>query len=78
MAELRGVGVRGFALDLEECEEGLCCTAAPVFDTDGCVVAALSISGPRFRLTDDRLDAEVAPRVVAAAERLSRDLGYGA
>jgi DNA-binding IclR family transcriptional regulator len=76
--ELRTVGVRGFALDLEECEEGLCCTAAPVYDRDGRVVAALSVSGPLFRLTEDRLISEIAPLVVAAGERLSRDLGYGA
>ena len=76
--ELRTVGVRGFALDLEECEEGLCCAAAPVYDTDGRVVAAVSVSGPQFRLSQDRLLAEVAPRVVAAGERLSRELGFGA
>ena len=76
--ELSSVGVRGFAVDLEECEEGLCCAAAPVYDTDGRVVAALSVSGPRFRLTQDRLLGEIAPLVAAAGERLSRDLGYGA
>lgn len=76
--ELRTVGVRGFALDVEECEEGLCCSAAPVYDMDGRVVAALSVSGPRFRLTEERLLSEVAPLVVASGERLSRELGYGA
>ncbi len=75
--ELRTVGVRGFALDLEECEDGLCCAAAPVYDTQGRVVAAVSVSGPQFRLTEDRLLTEVAPQVVAAGERLSRELGYG-
>jgi IclR family acetate operon transcriptional repressor len=68
--------VRGFALDLGEYDDGLCCTAAPVFDVEGQVVAALSVSGPAFRLGEDGLLAEVAPMVVSAAERLSRDLGY--
>lgn len=76
--ELRTVGVQGFALDREECEEGLCCAAAPVYDCEGRVVAALSVSGPRFRLNDDRLVSEIAPQVVRAGECLSRDLGYGA
>ncbi len=76
--ELRSVGARGVAIDLEECEEGLCCAAAPVYDTDGRVVAALSVSGPQFRLTEDRLVAEVASLVATAGERLSRELGYGA
>jgi DNA-binding IclR family transcriptional regulator len=75
---LRGVAVRGFATDMGECEEGLCCAAAPVFDGDGRLVAALSVSAPVFRLEEDRLLGEVAPQVVQAAERLSRDLGFGA
>lgn len=75
---LRGVAVQGFAVDLDECEEGLCCAAAPVFDVQGQVVAALSVSGPSFRMGEDRLLAEVAPLVVSAAERLSRELGYAA
>ena len=75
---LRTVAVRGFAVDIGECEEGLCCAAAPVFDGDGQVVAALSVSGPALRLGEDRLLDQVVPQVVAAGERLSRDLGYAA
>jgi DNA-binding IclR family transcriptional regulator len=75
---LRTVAVSGFALDVEECETGLSCAAAPVFDADGALVAALSVSGPSFRLTEERLHEEMVPLVVAAAERLSRDLGFGA
>jgi DNA-binding IclR family transcriptional regulator len=75
---LRTAAVRGFALDLGECEDGLCCAAAPVFDVGGRVVAALSVSGPAFRLGEDHLLDEVVPQVVAAGERLSRDLGYAA
>jgi IclR family KDG regulon transcriptional repressor len=75
---LRGVAVQGFAVDMGECEEGLSCAAAPVFDAAGDVVAALSVSGPSFRMGEDRLLAEVAPLVVSAAERLSRELGYAA
>ena len=40
------------------------------------VVAALSISGPSFRMSEQRLLSEIAPCVGAGAERLSRDLGY--
>jgi DNA-binding IclR family transcriptional regulator len=73
---LRTVAVRGFALDLEECERGLACAAAPVLDAEARVVAALSVSGPSFRLDEDRLLQEVVPPLTAAAERLSRELGY--
>ncbi len=75
---LSSVAVRGFGVDVGEYDEGLCCAAAPVFDVEGQVVAALSVSGPAFRLGEDRLLGEVAPLVVAAAGRLSRDLGYAA
>jgi IclR family KDG regulon transcriptional repressor len=74
--EIRGAAVQGFAIDLEECAEGLCCVAAPVLDETGEVIAALSLSGPAFRMGEKRLLGEVAPGVVAAAERLSRELGY--
>ena len=75
---LRTVAVQGFAVDCEECEEGLCCIAAPVYDGDGDLVAALSVSGPAFRLDEEGLLREVAPKVTEAADRLSRDLGYSA
>ncbi len=72
---LRGVAVRGFALDIEECEEGLRCAAAPIFDADGSVAGALSVSGPAFRLSEGHLLSEIAPAVVQVADALSRELG---
>jgi DNA-binding IclR family transcriptional regulator len=75
---LRMVAGAGFALDLEECEPGLCCAAAAVHDANGRMVAALSISGPAFRLGEERLLRCVVPAVTGAAEALSRELGYTA
>lgn len=72
---LRTVAAQGFALDLEECESGLCCVAAPVFAAQGRCIAALSISGPALRLTEDRLHREVLGVLTASAERLSSQLG---
>jgi DNA-binding IclR family transcriptional regulator len=74
---VRTVAGQGYALDVEECEEGLSCAAAPVYDRTGLVVAALSVSGPSFRLGTDELLRDIVPRVTASADRLSRDLGYG-
>jgi DNA-binding IclR family transcriptional regulator len=75
--ELQAVASLGFALDLQECELGLVCAAAPVFDATGAVVAALSVSGPTVRLDDDDLHRRIVPAVQAAAEQLSRQLGFG-
>jgi len=73
---LRTVAGQGWAVDLEEYEPDLCCAAAPVHDAEGRVIAALSISGPAFRLDEAMLHQRVVPAVRQAAERLSRDLGY--
>jgi len=72
------VASRGWALDQEECEPGLCCAAAPIFDGEGQLVAALSVSGPSFRLSEERLLDAVVPLVVAGGEQLSRELGFTA
>ena len=73
---LRSVASQGFALDLEECERGLACVAAPVLDASGGICAALSISAPAARLDEDALLREIVPLVTSAAERLSQELGY--
>ena len=75
-AHLHMVGAQGYALDLEECEIGLCCAAAPIHDDRGRVVAAISVSGPSFRLEPDILEQRIVPAVVQAAEELSRSLGH--
>ena len=76
LEHIRTVAGQGYALDLEECEEGLVCAAAPVHDASGRVAAAISISAPRARVGDEGLIGGLAPQVVAAAEGLSRELGY--
>lgn len=73
---LRTVKVQGLAIDVEECTSGMSCAAAPVFDHTGRLQAALSLSGPTFRLTEELLHREAVERVTAAAARLSQELGY--
>jgi len=74
--EIRAAAARGFAVDLEECEPGMVCAAAPVYDASGRLVAALSVSAPSVRVSEDDLHRHVAPSVVSAAEDLSRQLGF--
>lgn len=73
--ELAAVRARGYATTVEELEPGLNAMAAPVRDAHGDVVAAVSASGPAFRLTSERM-AEVAPILVAGAGEISHLLGY--
>ena len=73
--ELLRVRNAGFAVDDEEFEEGLRCIGAPVFDHRGHVIASISTAAPVFRLKKERL-SQVARLVMAAARRLSEDLGH--
>lgn len=74
-AQLADVRARGWATTVEEYELGLNAVAAPVRDHEGSVVAAVSVSGPSYRLSPEALE-RVAPRVVQAAQELSRRLGH--
>ncbi|PRC62597.1 IclR family transcriptional regulator, partial [Mycobacterium sp. ITM-2017-0098] len=67
-AELCAVRERGWASVTEELEVGLNAVAAPVFDVHGQVVAALSVSGPSYRLAVNRFD-EVAKQTIATADQ---------
>ena len=63
----------GYAVADEEMEPGLMAAAAPVRDAHGRIVAAVNVSGPRFRLLD-RLP-EMGREVMAAAAGLSSAIG---
>lgn len=64
----------GHAVAQEELEPGFVAVAAPVRDASGAVVAALSVGGPKARLSAEALRA-CARRVEAAARRVSLRLG---
>jgi IclR family acetate operon transcriptional repressor len=53
---LAAVRRNGYATAVAELEEGLVAVAAPVLDGTGACVAALSISGPAFRMRPESLD----------------------
>jgi len=54
--ELGKVKAQGYAVDDEECEEGVRCVAAPINDYMGKVMASISITGPSSRLTDEKIE----------------------
>jgi len=77
LEEIATIRSRGVAFDNEEHEKSVRCVAAPVFDAQGRVIAAISIAGPAFRMTAER-QQDLEPYVVKAAQRISRRLGYHA
>jgi DNA-binding IclR family transcriptional regulator len=74
-SELAAVRENGWASVEEELEIGLNAVAAPVYDSTAEVVAALSVSGPSYRLGSEHF-AQVAKQTVAAADGISRRLGW--
>lgn len=73
--ELARVRECGYAEALGEIEEGLNAVAAPVWDASGQVVAAVSVSGPAYRVTAERAP-ELGRLTMDAADGISRRLGY--
>lgn len=76
-AELQRVCQQGYAVDDEECSEGLRCVGAPVCDHRGTVVAALSVVAPCHRLPRAALTATIE-MVRGAAREISCRLGCSA
>jgi IclR family acetate operon transcriptional repressor len=64
----------GYAIDNEEAAKGLRCVAAPVYDSQGEVLAAISISGSKLRLPPERV-LSLGKLVRETAFDLTRELG---
>ena len=73
-AEIGKIRQLGWAEDREEFVIGAYCVAAPIYDFNGEVVAAVTITGPTQRIVDN-LDNFIV-QVKASALDISRELGY--
>ena len=73
--ELQKVRRLGYAMDNEECEIGVRCVAAPVYDFTGRMVAGLSISGPTTRITEASVP-EISAKLLEIAGRASAVMGF--
>lgn len=74
---LAAIRQRGTAVEEREADPDVSCVAAPVRDSSGRVVAALSISVPTIRW-NDRRRAELEELAVKGANALSTRLGHRA
>jgi IclR family transcriptional regulator, KDG regulon repressor len=73
--QLEEVREKGYATDEMEHEEGIRCIAAPIFDRKGKVAAAVSLSGPIFYITEERIPF-LRDRILKASEGISYQLGF--
>jgi IclR family transcriptional regulator, KDG regulon repressor len=68
--ELAAIREQGYAIDIEEFQEGINAVSAPIFSSEGQVLGSLSIIGPAFRMTKGKLGLH-GRKCADAASRLS-------
>lgn len=71
MQELEKVKEQGFALDDGEIMEGLRCVGAPIYDSDGLVRYAISVSGQVKDIYGKRLE-----RLIIETQRAAKEITY--
>jgi DNA-binding IclR family transcriptional regulator len=74
-SELDSIRVSGYATSGGERQPDAGSVAAPIFTVSGSVVGAISVCGPRYRVTAEFVE-RIAPKVTAAAAEISRRLGW--
>jgi IclR family transcriptional regulator, acetate operon repressor len=73
LADISDIRVRGYAFDHEEHESGICCVAAPIFSLQRDIFAGVSVTGPAYRVSVEKL-CDWSPDVVACAAEIMNDL----
>jgi DNA-binding IclR family transcriptional regulator len=68
--ELAAVRKQGYAIDIEEFQEGISAVSAPVFNSERQVMGTISIIGPAFRMTKEKLQL-LGRKCAKAAAQLS-------
>lgn len=71
LEQLEQIRELGFATSVEERELGTAAVAAPIFNRNGQLVAAIAASGPSNRLTQEKM-REYAPYILEAAYRMGK------
>ena len=75
LKELDRTSRRGYAVDDEEREEGVRCAGMAILDGRGDAIAAVSISGPSFRVTMQKIPA-IAGKLMTCVKGIQQDLGF--
>lgn len=75
MPVLEKARLEDIAFDNEECELGVRCVALPIRDYTGKIIAAMSITGTVYNLSEEFMQ-EIMPDFRNSIEEISRILGY--
>ncbi|HZG13696.1 MAG TPA: IclR family transcriptional regulator [Candidatus Bathyarchaeia archaeon] len=71
LEQLEQIRQHGYATSVEEREIGAAAIAAPIFNRSGKLVAALAVSGPSNRLTEEQMQMFAEP-IMEAAKRMGK------
>lgn len=74
-AELEKIKTKGYAFDDEEGQSGLKCIASPIFDYQGNVISAISVSGPSYRMGAEKIEVIVGD-ILEVSKEISFAMGY--
>lgn len=74
--ELVQVRRQGYAVSHEEFEEGFSGIAAPIFNHEDRIVAAVSVSGPTYRMGPGKVEHFIEP-LIETTRLISSEMGYG-
>jgi len=74
LAEIEQVRLQGYGVDFEEWSNGINCIAAPIFDSAGKIIAAMSISGPTSTYSTEKI-LEYVPLLFEYANRIAARVG---
>ncbi len=75
LRELDVIRAQGYGYDREEREEGVICIAAPIFSASAEPIAAMSISGPRYRI-EDKGTEKLTEVLLQTTREMSARFGY--
>jgi len=74
--DLDDIRRRGVCIDQQGFGDGVTCVAVPLLNAKGEVAAVLAILGPEFRMTRERIEADLVPQLKDAGYVVSAGLGY--
>ena len=73
--QLTEIRKTGYAVTSNELQEGIASIAAPIYNYNGEVIAAVSITGSSKKLCSDQMDIYIS-NIVKAAKEISKKIGF--
>ena len=64
---------QGFSISMQEYEDWINAVAAPVLNTEGFPIAAITVAGPAYRLTKE-LMLEIRPSVLETSRMIAQEI----